>query len=230
MSHEYVIARFERGGHRFEILVDPDKAFKYREGEKVRIEDVLVGDYIYKDARKGDRASPEEVKKVFGTVDINKVAEVIVKDGELHLTTEQRRKLLENKRKLIVNFIARSAVDPRTKLPIPPQRIERALEEARFAVDLYRSVEEQAAKAIKAIARILPVKIARALISVRVPPQYAGRAYSEIKKLGDVRGEKWLNDGSLRVELEIPAGMQAQVIDSINRVTKGTAEVNVKVV
>ena len=230
MSHEYVIARFERGGHRFEILVNPDKAFKYREGEKVRIEDILVGDYIYKDARKGDRASPEEVKKVFGTVDINKVAEVIVKEGELHLTTEQRRKLLENKRKLIVNFIARSAVDPRTKLPIPPQRIERALEEARFAVDLYRSVEEQAAKAIKAIARILPVKIARALISIRVPPQYAGRVYSEIKKLGDVRGERWLNDGSLRVELEIPAGMQAQVIDSINRVTKGTAEVNVKVV
>jgi len=230
MSHEYVIAKYERGGHRFEILVDPDKAFRFKEGEKVRIEDVLVGDYIYKDARKGDRASPEDVKKVFGTVDIKKVAEVIVKEGELHLTTEQRRKLLENKRKLIVNFIARSAVDPRTKLPIPPQRIEKALEEARFAVDLYRGVEEQAAKAIKAIARILPIKIARALISVRVPPHYAGRAYSEIKRLGDIRSERWLNDGSLKVELEIPAGLQAQVIDSINRATKGTAEVNVKVI
>ena len=230
MSHEYVIAKFEKGGHRFEILVDPDKVFKFREGEKVGIDDVLVGDYIYKDARRGDRSSPEEVKKVFGTVDIKKVAEVIIKKGELHLTTDQRRKLLESKRKLIVNFIARSAVDPRTKLPIPPQRIEKALMEVRFIVDLYRSVEEQASKAIKAIARILPIKVAKALISIKVSPQYVGRAYSEIKKLGEVRSERWLNDGSLRIEIEIPAGMQAQVIDSISRATKGTAEVNVKVV
>jgi len=230
MSHEYVIARFEKGGHRFEILVDPDKAFRFREGEKVSIEEVLVGDYIYKDARRGDRASPENVRKVFGTTDIRKVAEIIVREGELHLTTEQRRKLLEAKRRLIINFIARSAIDPKTKLPIPPQRIEKALEEARFPIDLYKSVEEQAGKAVKAILRILPLRIARALVSVRVPPQYAGRAYSEIRKLGDVRGERWLSDGSLRVEIEIPAGIQAQVIDLINKLTRGSAEVNVKVV
>jgi ribosome maturation protein SDO1 len=229
MSKEYVVARYEKGGHRFEILVNPDNAFKLREGGKVSIDDVLVGDYIYKDVRKGDRASPEEVKKVFGTTDVKKVAEIIVKHGELHLTTEQRRKLLEAKRKLVINYIARSAIDPKTKTPIPPQRIERALEEARFSIDLYKPVEEQAAKAVKAIAHILPIKIAKAYITVKVPPQYAGRAYSELRKLGEVKNERWLNDGSLQIELEIPAGMQAEVIDSINRASKGTAEVNVKV-
>ncbi len=230
MSKEYVVAKYERRGHKFEILVDPDKAFRFREGEKINIDDVLVGDYIYKDARKGDRASPEEVSKVFGTSDIRKVAEEILKHGELQLTTEHRRKLLEAKRKLIVNYIARSAVDPRTKTPIPPQRIERAMDEARFSVDLYKSVEEQAAKAIKAISRILPVRIARALITIKVPPTYSGRIYSEVKKLGDVKSEKWLTDGSLQVEIEVPAGMQAEVIDSVNRLTKGSAEVTVKVV
>jgi len=229
MTHEYVIARYERGGHKFEILVDPDKAFKYREGGKIPIDEVLVGDYIYKDARKGDRASPEEVKKVFGTTDIKKVADTILKKGELQLTTAQRRKLLEAKRRLIINYIARSAIDPRTKTPIPPQRIEKAMEEAKVAVDLYKSVEEQAAKIVKAIARHLPIKIARALITVRVPPAVAGRAYSELRRLGEVKNERWLNDGSLLIEIEIPAGMQGEVMDSISRATRGMAEVKVKV-
>ncbi len=229
MTHEYVIARYEKGGHKFEILVDPDKAFKYREGEKIPIDDVLVGDYIYKDARKGDRASPEEVKKVFGTTDIKKVADTILRKGELQLTTAQRRKLLEAKRRLIINYIARSAIDPRTKTPIPPQRIEKAMEEAKVAVDLYKSVEEQAAKIVKAIARHLPIKIARALITVRVPPTVAGRAYSELRRLGEVKNERWLNDGSLLIEIEIPAGMQGEVMDSISRTTRGMAEVKVKV-
>lgn len=229
MTHEYVIARYEKGGHKFEILVDPDKAFKYREGEKIPIDDVLVGDYIYKDARKGDRASPEEVRKVFGTTDIKKVADIILRKGELQLTTAQRRKLLEAKRRLIINYIARSAVDPRTKTPIPPQRIEKAMEEAKVAVDLYKSVEEQATKIVKAIARHLPIKIARALITVRVPPAVAGRAYSELRRLGEVKNERWLNDGSLLIEIEIPAGMQGEVMDSISRATRGMAEVKVKV-
>jgi len=229
MTREYVIARYEKGGHKFEILVDPDKAFKYREGERIPIDDVLVGDYIYKDARKGDRASPEEVRKVFGTTDIKKVADIILRKGELQLTTAQRRKLLEAKRRLIINYIARSAIDPRTKTPIPPQRIEKAMEEAKVAVDLYRSVEEQASKIVKAIARYLPIKIARALITVRVPPAVAGRAYSELRRLGEVKNERWLNDGSLLIEIEIPAGMQGEVMDSISRVTRGMAEVKVKV-
>jgi len=228
-KHEYVIARYEKGGHRFEILVDPEKAFKLREGGKVPIDEVLAGDYIYKDARKGDRASPEEVRKVFGTTDVRKVAETIIKKGELQLTTAQRRRMLEAKRKLIINYIAKSAIDPRTRTPIPPQRIEKAMEEARVAVDLYKSVEEQAAKIVKAIARYLPIKIARALITVRVPPQVAGRAYSELRRLGEVKNERWLNDGSLLIEIEIPAGMQGEVMDSISRATKGLAEVKVRV-
>ncbi|MCD6085070.1 MAG: ribosome assembly factor SBDS [Desulfurococcales archaeon] len=229
-SRGYVVARYEVKGRKFEILVNPDKALQYREGAKLNIDDVLVGDYVYKDVRRGDRASPEELKKIFGTDDIKKVADAIIKKGELQLTTEQRRKLLEAKKRQIINYIARSAVDPHTKTPIPPQRIEKAMEEVRVSVDLYRSVEEQATQIIRAIVRVLPIKIAKAYITVRVPPEVAAKAYQELRRLGEVKNEKWLNDGSYHVEIELPAGMQAEVIDRINRATKGAAEVNVKVV
>ncbi len=229
-SREYVIARFEKGGDRFEILVDPDKALRYREGEVKDVSEVLVGDIIYKDVKKGDKASPQELVKVFGVTDVKSIAATILKKGELQLTTEQRRRLIEQKRRLIVNYIARSAVDPKTKTPIPPQRIEKAMEEAKATVDLYRTVEEQASKIIKELTRILPIKVARALITIKVSPSIAGRTHSELRRLGEVRNEKWLSDGSLYVELEIPAGMQNEVIDSINRLTKGDVELSVKVV
>ncbi|MCS7098796.1 MAG: ribosome assembly factor SBDS [Sulfolobales archaeon] len=228
-SREYVIARYEVRGHKFEILVDPDRALEYREGRKVDLDEVLKGDYIYKDARRGDKASPEELVRVFGTEDVKTIADVVIKKGELQLTTEQRRRMLESKRKQVVNYIARSAVDPKTKTPIPPQRIEKAMEEARVSIDLYRGVEEQAAAVVKAISRILPIRIARAKFSVKVPPDIAARVAQDLKRLGEVKSEDWGKDGSFKLEFEVPAGLQYEVIDKINKVTKGQAEVKIEV-
>ncbi len=229
-SREYVVARYEVKGQRFEILVDPDKALEYREGRKVDIEEVLKGDYVYKDARKGDKVSPEELIRVFGTTDLKVIVDSIIKKGELQLTTEQRRRMLENKRRQIINYIARSAVDPRTRTPIPPQRIEKAMEEAKVTVDLYKGVEEQAAAIVKAIARVLPIKIARARFTVKVPPEVAPRAAQDLRRLGELKAEEWGKDGSLKVEFEVPAGLQTEVIDRINKLTKGSAEVKVEVI
>ncbi len=226
---EYVIARYEVKGHRFEILVDPEKALEYREGKRLDLDEVLRGDYVYKDARKGDKVSPEELVRAFGTDDISAVADTIIKRGELQLTTEQRRRMLENKRRQIVNYIARSAVDPKTKTPVPPQRIEKAMEEARVTIDLYRGVEEQAAAIVREISRILPIRIARARFRVRVPPEVAIKAAQELRRLGEVKAEQWGRDGSYEVEFEVPAGLQQEVVDKINRITKGQSEVKIEV-
>ncbi len=226
-KREYVIARITIRGKHFEILVDPELAFRFREGEKIPIENVLVGDYVYKDVRKGLKASPEELKEVFGTDDIYKIAEEIIRKGELQLTTEQRRALLEMKKKQIVTYIARSAIDPRTKTPIPPSRIEKAMEEARVAIDLYKSVEEQVPQVLRAISKILPIKLAKALLQVHVPAKYAGRVAAQLTKLGEVKKSTWLADGSLIAEIEIPAGMQGEVIDKLNSLTKGNVVVKV---
>jgi ribosome maturation protein SDO1 len=230
MKRDYVIARLEAQGHRFEILVDPQLAFRLKSGEEVNIDDMLVGDIVYRDARKGLKASPESVEKVFGTTDIRRIAREIVKQGELQLTTEQRRAILEAKKKQVISFIARNAVDPKTGLPIPPTRIELAMEQARVGIDPYKDVESQALQIIRAISRVLPIKIARAVVTLRIPPAYAGRVYGQLSKLGEVKKTQWLGDGSLRAELEIPAGMQQEVIDKVNKLTRGEAEVQIRVV
>ena len=227
MGRPYIIARLEIGGHRFEVLVNPDLAFKVREGKSVNLDELIVGDYVYKDARKGLKASPELLQKYFGTTDVKKIALEIVKRGEIQLTTEQRRHLIESKRKQIITFIARNAIDPRTKAPIPPKRIEMAMEQARVGIDPFQSVEKQAMNVIKAISRIIPIKIAKALLSIRVPPAYSGRVYSQLMKLGEVKKTEWKSDGTLVAEIEIPAGMQTEVINKLNSLTRGEVEVKI---
>ncbi|UXD21912.1 RNA-associated protein [Ignicoccus pacificus DSM 13166] len=224
---DHVIARLEIKGHRFEILVDPDKALELRSGKNIPIEEVLITDTVYKDVGSGDRVSPELLKKTFGTTDINKIAKEIIMKGELQLTAEQRRRILEAKKRQVINFIARNAIDPQTKLPIPPARIEAAMKEAKVSVDPYKDIEEQALKIVKAISRVIPIKIARMIIEVRIPPQFSGRAYSSLQKLGELKSVDWKSDGSLVAEIEIPAGMQQEVIDKLNKLTKGNVEVKV---
>jgi ribosome maturation protein SDO1 len=91
-------------------------------------------------------------------------------------------------------------------------------------------VEEQAAAIVKAIARVLPIRIARAKFTVRVPPEIAPKVAQDLKRLGEVKGEEWGKDGSFRLDIEVPAGLQGEVIDKINKITKGQAEVKIEVI
>jgi ribosome maturation protein SDO1 len=46
-----------------------------------------------------------------------------------------------------------------------------------------------------------------------------------LKTSGNLGGEQWLADGSLRITLEINAGVKGTLLDRIGSVTKGTAQV-----
>jgi ribosome maturation protein SDO1 len=224
MSTKYVIARFESKGYRFEVLVKPEEAWEYKNGKKRNISEVLVSDEIFKDANKGLRASEQSLREVFGTTDELLVAEKVLQNGELQLTAQQRHEMLEKMRKQIVNYIARNCVDPKTNLPHPPTRIELALEQVRFGVNLNKSVEEQALEAIKALRTILPLKTSIATLEVKVPANFR-KAYNLISQLGSLKSTNWLPDGSFTVTLEIPGGMKAEVIEKLNSLTKGQAEI-----
>jgi ribosome maturation protein SDO1 len=123
MSDKYTIARLTKDNEHFEVLVKPEKALDYRNGKISRITEVLAVEFIFADANKGTKVSEEQMRKAFETTDSLKIADVILKKGTIQLTTEQRRKMVEDKRKQIVDFISRQAVDPKTNLPHPPLRI-----------------------------------------------------------------------------------------------------------
>lgn len=218
-----VIARLERNGHHFEIYVDPEKSWEIKEGKDIPIDDVIASDEVYKDASKGEKASEEVMKEVFGTTDYEEICKTIMREGEIQITTEQRRKMQEEKRRQIINLIAREAIDPRTNAPHPPARIEKAMEEARVHIDPFKSPQRQLESVIEAIQEKIPIKLARARIAIKIPPEYTGKAYGYLHGFKRTK-EEWGDDGSYMVIVEIPAGLQSQLFDKLNSMTHGSVE------
>lgn len=221
-----IIASYEKGGKRFELYVDPDAAYAYVEGVKKDLKNILVAEEVYENAKKGERQKAESIKKVFGTNDIFKILEFILKNGEVQLTTEKRRKKVEEKRKQIVAILLRESIDPRTKAPHTQIRIENALEQARVHIDPFKDVRDQLPEIIKDLRPILPLKFEKLRIAVKVPPAYSHKSYGVLKNYG-IRKEEWTNDGSLIVVIEIFAGMQGEVYDRLNKLTNGSVETKI---
>ncbi len=221
-----VIARYEHAGERFELLVDPNLAMDLKRGLQVSIPDLLVIDSIFKDAHKGDVKSEERVKAIFGTNDLKTVVERIVKEGEVQLTTQQRRDMQERRRTEIIQFIARNAVNPQTLAPHPPQRIQLAMEEAKIQVDLNKSVQDQLPNVLKELRRLLPISLEHLRIVIKVPTQYAGKATPVLHKY-DLKKEEWQNDGSLIALVEIPAGLKQDLFNELNHLTHGNVEAKI---
>jgi len=227
MGEKHTIARMTKDTEHFEILVKPEKALDYRMGKVAGITEVLVTETIFSDANKGTKMSEESIKKAFGTTDTLKVAETILKNGTLQLTTEQRRKMIEDKRKQIVDFISRQSVDPKTKLPHPPARIENAMEQIRYSIDPFKPIEEQAKEIVKLLRTILPLKMEQVIVGVKIPAAYSAKAYGSIKGFGTIKREDWCSDGSWIGEIEMPAGSYAPFLDKLGNITKGNGEAKI---
>ena len=222
---KYVTVRLSIEGDKFEILVKPDPALEYKTGKRTDFSNILVSDEIYSDANKGSRASSEKLSKHFKTKDTSEIAKQILSRGELSLTTDQRRRMVEEKRKQIVQFISKNFVDPKTHIPHPPLRIESALNDVRVTIDPFRRAEDQAKQVIDALRKILPLKSEVSVLTITIPPQYAAQSYSALKTTGNFRNEQWLSDGSLRVIVEVNAGTKGALVDRIGSVTKGSAQI-----
>ena len=227
MSDKTTVVRYSYSGDKFELLVKPDPAFDYKTGKLSEISKILISEEIYTDSNKGTRATNEKLNQVFKTTDPAKIAEIIMKKGELNLTTEQRKKMTSEKRKQLVTFIAKTYVDPRSHLPHPPLRIEQALDDGRISIDPFKNIDEQVKEVVEKLRPIIPLKSENIILEISVPAQFVAQSYTVLKSTGTLKKEDWQTNGSLKAILEIPAAARPHVIDRLGSITKGTATVEV---
>ena len=181
---DVTVVRFSYEGEKFEILVKPDPALDYKMGKKKDISSILIADEIYTDSGKGTKPSTEKLLKAFKTEDVIEIAEIMLKKGELNLTTDQRRKMLDDKRKQIVSFIAKTYVDPRTHLPHPPLRIEQALKDGRITIEPQKNVDEQVPDIVEKLRSMIALKSENLDLEITVPAQYESESYAVLKSGG----------------------------------------------
>ncbi|MBS3064316.1 MAG: ribosome assembly factor SBDS [DPANN group archaeon] len=216
------IAKIKKGGETFEIVLrDPDLALEFRLGKDANLRDILETPKIFSDAKRGEHASPANMEKWLGTSDEKEVAKIILKKGELSLTQEQRKRMFDAKKSKIIDYIQTNASDPKTKLPHPRIRIENAMAQAKVQIDAYKSAEEQLDKIIESLRVILPISLEKAKLKVIIPAKYSGSAYSALKGKYKFTSEKWNNDGSVEIKVEIPAGLKTDFFNLANGLTAG---------
>jgi len=226
---EAVTARLESHGQRFEVLVDPDAALAIKRGEfDEDLEDVIAAEDVFEDASSGDRPPETALEEVFETTDPLEIIPEVIRRGEIQITAEQRREMQDRKHNQLVNKIARNAVNPQMDdAPHPPERIERALEEAGFRIDPMEPVENQVDDALDDLRPVIPIRFDEVVMAVQVPAEYAGSAQAQIRQFGDLESEEWQSDGSWVGVLRFPAGLQNDFYDVVNEHTSGEAETKV---
>src|SRR3990167_5881551 len=174
---EAIIAKCVKNGEHFEILVDADIAYDLKEGRIVSLSRMLAVNDVFADAKKANRAAPSDILAAFGTNDLEKVAEDIVKHGEIQLTTEFRRRKTEEKKKQIAAFISKNAVNPQTKMPHPPERVMAAMEQAHISIDPFKPTDQQVEDVIKAVKTVMPISVEETSLTVEIPAKHSARAY-----------------------------------------------------
>lgn len=211
-------ARIKKAGKHFEILVDLEDALKFKKGETASIE--AEGGKVFKDSRKGEIPSVEDLQEAFGTTDITEIVKKIVKEGEIQTTQEFRDAEQEKKFRQVIDFLATNAIDPQTGNPHSIERIKNALEQAH--VNIKNSpIENQINEVVEEIQKIIPIKLDMKKVKIVIPAVHTGQVYGVISQYKE--NEKWMDDGSLEVFVKVPSGIIMDFYDKLNNVTHGSA-------
>jgi len=224
MSAKYTLVRYQTGSEKFEIMVDPDKGLAYKRGELGEVRNALLIDTIFTDANKGEKASAEKLENAFGTSDPIEVAEMLFEKGVFQLNTQQRREMMEQKWRQIIHIISRTYVDPKTKLPHPPTRIENALEDVRIQIDPFKDADEQVKDVVDALRHVLPMSSDNVQIAIKIPAEYTGKSYGIVKDFGEIKRDEWQSDGSWVAVVELPAALQVEMLEALGKSTQGNIQ------
>jgi len=214
------VAKYRSGSKHFEVVVDLDLAMKIKKGESEDIGNALLMNDIFYNSKEGSKASQEDLQEAFQTTDVNEVALKIVKKGNIEVAQEYRDAEQEARKKQVIDWYVRNAVDSKSGRPFTPEIISSALDQAGVNIS-NKPVDQQISVISEALNKILPIKIETKKLNITVPAMYTGKIYGLLNEYKEK--EEWLDNGDLKVLISIPVGLQSEFYDKLNSVTHGAA-------
>ena len=153
-----------------------------------------------------------------------RIAGHVLLEGEIHWTKTQREEERTKKLKQIITIISKNAINPQNNKPHPSQRIEKAIEEAKVKIDLMRNAEEQVDDVVKSIRVIIPIRMEQVEMAIKIPSAFTAKGYNIVAQLAQIKNEEWQSDGSWVSVVSLPAGLQMEMIDKLNKLTHGRVQ------
>ena len=188
--------------------------------DSVNIDDFLVMDEVFHDARGGERPTEDAIQNTFNTQDILEITKIILEKGSIQLTTNQRKSMVERMRQKIIHHFHSQAVDPKTKSPHPVTRIELALDESRYSVDPFKKLDLQIKDAVDKLKLLIPLSFETVRLAFKIPGTGYGTSQRILRQYQVKEG--WLEDGSWACVIDCPAGMKGEIIGMIMKVSSQT--------
>lgn len=218
MATTKTLAKMRVGNKHYEIIVDLELALKLRKGEAVNIQNVLLANDVFLNSKTGEKPSAADLMTAFGISDVMAVATRIVQKGDIQLPKDYRDEQQDNKKKQVADWLVKNAVDARNNRPFTPQAIEAALAQAGVNITNL-PIDQQMLGITESLKSILPIKIETKKLAITIPVIYTGKAYGIVNQYKE--REEWLSDGSLRVIVNLPVGLQMEFYDKLNALTHG---------
>ncbi|EIM83417.1 Shwachman-Bodian-diamond syndrome protein [Stereum hirsutum FP-91666 SS1] len=221
------IVRLKKGGKRYEIACYKNKVQEWRNGVESDLDDVLQISNVFVNVSKGEVAKAGDLKKSFGTDNVQTVVKEILNKGDLQIGEKEREHDLTSLRREIATLVAEKCVDPATQTPHSVGIIEKAMNEAGFSVRANKNAKSQVSECIKLLQTnsTLPIQRARMRIRVSIPSADEARLRGKILE-GVEKVEREGPDGDeWSTTLLIDPSHFRTITDLLNKECKGKGRI-----
>lgn len=253
----YILITLSKRGRKYTVLGDRDRAVELYRGEidpkKAIVSNEVFLD-IQKGEKPSTNAlkelvvdkrlkevnlspSPENKRKIHKKIeklDLNSIkseaATYIAANGKIRLPKEVRDSLIKKRKEKLLHYLQKYAINPATGHPYPPKKVEEVFNSSvtgKVEIDPLIKAEKQVLRVVDAVKERLPLKLEVLTVKISLPPQYSGKGYSEIKKLGEVENKQWKEDGSLEAKIKIPGGSYLHLKQRLGNLSRGRAQTEI---
>lgn len=223
--------KYKKAKANFEVLVDFDKLNEFKKNQekeetknKTSVFDVLADDKVFKDQKKGELASENELEAHFNTNNQEQILKTILIEGECQIPTAYKNKLRDQIKRQIITYISENATNPQTRGKYANTMIESEIEKIRFNYEINKDYLPQANEMLKLLKKVMPIAITKSKIQMRIPGMHCGNFYGQFRQLGKTINEKFDEHGNLCLEMEVSDSVIDRVIDEIKRKSNNEAE------
>jgi rRNA metabolism SBDS family protein len=211
--------RYKKGKHSFEILTKQGSVRQFLTG-KLGWDKVLSADVIFTNSKKGDIAKKQDLITVFGTDDVNKCAEIMVRQGDAQVSASERKEDISVHRRQILEYLHKTYTD-QAGLPHPLVRLETILEEAKIRIDPAVSVHKHCEDVIKRMIGKIVFKRNASDYTITVPKEHVKTCRDVVCKYCPVGRKEIREAGSTTWKVSITSSDFDNFLLEMNKITGG---------
>jgi ribosome maturation protein SDO1 len=197
-----IVVKYKKGKLRLEIVCNKDYIKEYKSVEskdnKLKIlNKLIVTDSVFSNYSKATLACSSEIKSICNTDNLKEVYIFILDNGEIPISSAERKKITEQKRLEIINLIHTNYLSPIGKKPHPVSRIDAALKSIKgFVVDLHKPIENQVRDIMKKLSNVLPLIKNTITTTVTLTHAQLGTGINILKQYSTILSENYHAGGA----------------------------------